>query len=81
MPKNFTLEHITKNNNIKVHIFRCYFLEYESIFEIYKWCQDNIKFNWTRDENIIEFGVYSPYFTDIYIIDDSDAMIFKLTWF
>jgi hypothetical protein len=75
-----SVSYISKDNMHGPFIFRCYFMNYYLISEVYEWCKDNISSNWDRSENVIEFGIYTPYFADIYIRSKNDALLFKLTW-
>ena len=81
MNKPVKIYHTLKDKSFKAHVFRCYFFEYYSILDIYDWCEENILYEWDRSENITIYGIYSPYFADIHISDDQDAMLFKLTWY
>ena len=80
MYKPVKIYRITKDKLFKSHVFRCYFFDYYSIIDIYDWCEENISSDWNRSENVTEFGIFSPYFADIYVMHDDDAMLFKLTW-
>ena len=63
-----------------IHIFRCFYFTYLDILDLEEWCYNNACGEWQRLTTVYSYGFIEPFFFDLLLNEDSDAILFKLIW-
>jgi hypothetical protein len=75
------IEHIQKGKFYPfIHIFRCFYSTYFDILDVEEWCKDNTYGKWYRSATVYSYGFIEPFFFDLLLNEEDDAILFKLIW-
>jgi hypothetical protein len=75
------IEYIQKGKYFPfIHIFRCFYFNYIDILDVEDWCKKNTDGDWQRLVTVYNQDLFEPFFFDLILLEDSDAILFKLIW-